>query len=245
MKIVATIEARMTSSRLPGKVILPVLDQPILGFLINRLKRVPSLNSIILATTTNSQDDVLVSLAEEYGVFCFRGSEEDVMGRVLGAGKMVNADLIVEITGDCPLIDPNIVEHSIQMFLANNIDYLTNALRDTYPVGMATQVFPLKVLEKSYGMTEDPLDREHVTRHICNNPKLFSQLQLVAPPDCTMPGCEITLDELADYELLKNIIEFFEGEPYFSCQQIIHLLKNVHPEWLAINHNVMRRGLDD
>jgi spore coat polysaccharide biosynthesis protein SpsF len=199
----------------------------------------------VLATTTNPQDDVLELLAKEYNIFCFRGSEEDVMSRVLGAGKMAKADIIVEITGDCPLIDPNIVEHSIQMFLANKVDYLTNALQDTYPVGMATQVFPLKILEKSYNMTDDPLDREHVTRHICTNPTLFSHLQLIAPPDCTMGQCEITLDELADYELIKNIIEYFGKGAHFSCQDIIHLLRNVHPEWLLINKHVNRRGLDD
>ena len=107
MKIVATIEARMTSSRLPGKVLLPVQGKPMLYHLVNRLKAVPSINEIVLATTINSTDDVLIDFAKQESILSYRGSEEDVMSRVIGAAETADADVIVEITGDCPIIDPD------------------------------------------------------------------------------------------------------------------------------------------
>src|ERR1700736_6787939 len=106
MRILATIEARMSSSRLPGKVLLPVLGEPLLAHLVRRAQAVPSLNGIVLATTTNKGDDMLAELATELGIGCFRGSEHDVLGRVLAAASASSADLIVELTGDNPVIDP-------------------------------------------------------------------------------------------------------------------------------------------
>ena len=119
MKIVATIEARMTSSRLPGKVLMKVLGKPILYYLVERLKQVSLLDDIVLATTTNSDDDSLVKFANNEGIQSYRGSEDDVMGRVIGAAESVDADLIVEITGDCPIIYPSIVEQTIQTYINN------------------------------------------------------------------------------------------------------------------------------
>ena len=114
MKIVSTIEARMTSSRLPGKVLMEAHNKPMLKHLVERLKRVPSINEIVLATTSNSTDDPLVKFAKKENIHFFRGSENNVMGRVIGAAKSINADVIVEITGDCPLVDPEIVEQTIK-----------------------------------------------------------------------------------------------------------------------------------
>ena len=159
MKIVATIEARMTSSRLPGKVLLPVLGQPMLHHLITRLRAVPSINEIVIATTTNAIDDVLVEFAAQEKVMVYRGSELDVMARIIGAGELAGADLIVEITGDCPIIDPDIVEQTIQMYLHHDAAYVSNAHIRSYPDGMDTQVFRLDTLKQSAAMTNDPLDR--------------------------------------------------------------------------------------
>lgn len=243
MKIIATIEARMTSSRLPGKVLLEANGKPMLGHLIARLKKVPSLNEIVLATTTNAQDDVLVNFAKEQGIQFFRGSEEDVMARVIGAAESVNADIVVEITGDCPIIDPQIVEQTVQMFLHNCCDYASNVQVRSYPVGMDTQVFRLSTLRRSFDMTKDRLDREHVTRHIRMHPEMFSQVHLVSSPDMYWPDLGLTLDERADYELLRKIIEYFSPDELFGCREVLHLLKQVHPEWVALNESVKRKGL--
>jgi spore coat polysaccharide biosynthesis protein SpsF len=241
-KIVATIEARMTSTRLPGKVLLPAGGQPMLKHLVDRLRQVTSLQAIVLATTVNRTDDCLEDFAQEAGIACFRGSEEDVMDRVIGAADSVQADIVAEITGDCPVIDPLIVEQTIQMFLHNSCEYASNSLIRSYPDGMDTQVYSLETLKRSAAMTNDPLDREHVTLHICNHPDLFRHVTLVASPDLYWPELGLTLDEREDYELLKNIIEYFgPAQPYFSCREVIKLLR-ARPEWVAINQGVRRKG---
>lgn len=242
MKIVATIEARMTSSRLPGKVLLPASGIPMLQHLVNRLRAVPSLDGIVLATTTNETDDALEAFAGQMSINCFRGSEEDVMSRVIGAAASVNADLVVEITGDCPIIDPQIIEQTIRMYHANPADYVSNAHIRSFPDGMDIQVFLLETLKHSASMTEDQLDHEHVTLHIRNHPEIFRHVHLVAPPELHWPELGLTLDEPADYELLKRIIEHFENtNPLFSCLDVIRLLRE-KPEWVAINQVVLRKG---
>jgi spore coat polysaccharide biosynthesis protein SpsF len=242
MKIVATIEARMTSSRLPGKVLLPAAGKPLLEHLVNRLKKVPQIDEIVLATTINQTDDILVNFAENQNITYFRGSEEDVMQRVINSAESVNADVIVGITGDCPIIDPIIVEQTIQMFLHHHVDYVSNGVIRCYPDGMDTQVFALETLKRSATMTNEALDHEHPTLHIQNNPELFSYIHLLAPVDLWWSDLGLTLDEPADYELLKNIIEYFgEKNPYFSCAETINLLRS-RPHWVDINRAVARKG---
>ncbi len=242
MKTVATIEARMTSSRLPGKVLLQVLGKPMLHHLINRLKSVPSIDEIVLATTTNATDDVLVEFAVKEKVRVYRGSELDVMARVIGAAEAGGADVIVEITGDCPIIDPDIVSQTIQMFLHHDAAYVSNSHIRSYPDGMDAQVFRLDTLKRSAAMTNDPLDYEHVSLHIRNHPEIFPRVDLVAPPSLWWPELGLTLDEEADYQLLKNIIETLgPDKPLFSCHDVIQLLKK-NPDWLDINRAVLRKG---
>lgn len=242
MKIIATIEARMTSSRLPGKVLLPAADKPMLEHLVNRLRAVSSIDGIVLATTVNSSDDVLDEFSRRVGIDCFRGSEEDVMARVVGAAESCDADVVVEITGDCPIIDPQIVEQTIRMFKAHRADYVSNAHVRSYPDGMDTQVFRLATLQRSAAMTDDALDHEHVTLHIRNHPEIFSHVHLVAPPEIHWPELGLTLDEISDYELLKKIIEHFEPtNPLFGCLDVVRLLHQ-NPDWVAINQAVVRKG---
>jgi spore coat polysaccharide biosynthesis protein SpsF len=242
MKIVATIEARMTSSRLPGKVLLPAGGKPLLRHLVERLQRVPSLDRIVLATTVNAQDDCLVEFARDAGIGCFRGSEEDVMERVIGAAASAGANVVVEITGDCPIIDPGIVEQTIRMFRHNDCAYASNAHVRSYPDGMDCQVYRLDTLRQSAALTADPLDHEHVTLHIRNHPELFRPVHLVAPPELHWPELGLTLDEPKDYQLLGRIIEHFgEATPFFDCLDVVRLLR-ARPEWVAINAAVQRKG---
>jgi len=244
MKFVATIEARMTSSRLPGKVLLDAGGKPMLEHLVNRLKQVPSLGGICLATTVNSTDDCLEAFAKSQGISWFRGSEDDVMLRVLGAGEACGADVIVEITGDCPIVDPRIVEQAIRMYCNNPCDYVTNGHIRSYPDGMDVDVFSLAALKRSAAMTNDPLDHEHVKLHLRMHPELFKTIHLVAPPHLHWPDLGLVLDEPKDYELLKNIIGHFgTANPFFSCDEAVALLHR-HPEWLAINEGVYRKGYE-
>lgn len=242
MNIVATIEARMNSSRLPGKVLLSVLGKPLLHYLVARLRAVPSLHEVVLATTSNASDDVLVDFARKEHISVFRGSEDDVMARVMGAADSLDADVIVEITGDCPIIDPEIVEQTIRMFRSNDAEYVGNAHIRSYPVGMDTQVFRLETLKRSAAMTDAPLDREHVTLHMRNHPEMFRHLHLVAPPAMHWPELGLTLDEPEDYELIARIIRHFDAtSPLFGCLDVIQLLR-AKPEWVQINKGVARKG---
>jgi spore coat polysaccharide biosynthesis protein SpsF len=248
-KVVITIEARMTSSRLPGKVMLPINGKPMLEYLINRLKQVKSSREIVLATTINKTDDCLAELAKRQGVAWFRGSEEDVLNRVIGAAESVDADIFVEVTGDCPVIDPLLIEQSIQMFLHNPCDFLSNGpipgdpIGCGYPIGMVSPVFRLEALKRSAAKTTDPLDHEHVMLYIYNHPEQFRHLYLIAPGDLYWPELALTLDEPKDYELLKKIIEHFgDANPYFSCREVIELLQS-RPEWVKINRDVRRTAV--
>ena len=242
MKIVATIEARMTSTRLPGKVMMPVLGKPILYYLVERLKSVPSIDEIVLATTLNKADDKIIEFAISENISYFQGSEDDVMLRVVEAADSVDADIVVEITGDCPIIDPQIVEQTILMYRANNADYVSNGHVRSFPDGMDTQVFALDVLKKSLSMTNELLDHEHVTLHIRNNPQLFTKINFVAPPELDWPELGLTLDEQNDYDLLKIIIEHFSQENIlFSCLEVVQFLRS-RPDLLAINNHVHRKG---
>ena len=242
MKIVATISARMTSNRLPGKVMLPVLDRPILHYLVERLKSVPSIDDIVLATTVNKIDDTLIDFAINEGISYFRGSENDVLLRVVEAADSEDADIVVEITGDCPIIDPQLVEQAILMYKANNVDWVTNGAIRSYPDGMDTQVLSLETFKKSLSMTDNLLEHEHVTLHILNNPQLFTRINIVAPPELDWPELGLTLDEKDDYDLLKLIIEHFnQKNPLFSCLDVVRFLKN-RPDLVKINDHVHRKG---
>lgn len=242
MTVVATIEARMTSKRFPGKVMADCIGITMLERLVRRLRSVSNIDEIVIATTTNTEDNILVELASKLGVKFFRGSEENVFDRVIQAAMFVEADTVVEITGDCPLIDPVLIEQMVEIFRYNSVDYLSNCEMPSYPAGMEIQVVSLKALIKSYGMTELALDREHVTLHIRKHPEVFSQMHLIAPLGLRFPELSVTLDEFADLEVITSVIENLEASnPLFGCQEIVHFLhKNKHIA--KLNMNVVRKG---
>jgi spore coat polysaccharide biosynthesis protein SpsF len=149
---------------------------------------------------------------------------------------------VVEITGDCPIIDPDLVEQTIRVFKRNEkAVYCANSFISSYPDGMDTQVITLDALKKSFAMTDDPLDREHVSRHIAQNPQLFSHVYLIAPPSLHWPGLGLTLDEPSDYELIRTVIENLGVEnPLFGCSDVIRFLR-ANPQVLKINDTVLRK----
>ena len=239
-RIVATIEARMTSSRLPGKVLMEAAGMPMLEILIKRLRKINKLHEIVLATTVNEADNVIIDLAKRLQVFYFRGSEEDVLSRVLGAAKKNRADIIVEITGDCPLVDPDIVAQAIKLYLTGKYDYVSNVEPVTFPVGMDVQVFSTELLELADREGEMPEHREHVSWFIRKKPRRFRHKNLTAPSHLYWSELGLTLDEHKDFLLLKNIVEHFHPNLYFSCRQIIDYLK-ANPKLLELNKDVVRR----
>ena len=242
MKIAAIVEARMASKRLPGKVLLEAKNITMLDHLIDRLKKVKIIDEIIVATTINPLDQEIIDFCYAKEIRYFRGSEDDVMGRVIGAAEYCKADIIVEITADCPIIDPSIVEQIINIYLFNKVDYVSNANIRSYPDGMDTQVYSIDILKSSYSMTDNKLDREHVTLHIRNNPDIFSNINVIAPPDIHSPHLGLTLDEKEDYVFIKNIIEnLYDKNKFFSCLDIINYL-NENKSLLSINKHIKRKG---
>ena len=241
-KVGAIVEARMTSSRLPGKHLLPVLGEPIIGHLINRLRSIPLIDEVIVAMTVRPEDDALENFVKKVGASVFRGDEDDVMGRVLSSARNSKIDVICEVTGDCPIIDVGLTEQVIKTYLSNEADYINNGKFGGLPDGMSCQVFSTETLAQSESMTKEPLDREHVTLHIKRNPELFRAIYLVAEKSIQWPELAVTLDERSDYELIKRIIEFFgKDKPLFSCSEVIQLLHK-YPDWMQINKHVKRKG---
>ncbi len=212
-----------------------------LGHLIDRLKAVDSIDEIVVATTDSPSDDILEEFSIENEVGVFRGSEDDVLGRVLAAAEHFEAEVICEVTGDCPIIDPELVDQVNRTFLRNSVDYVNNG-RGGLPDGMGAQVYSTAALKKSESMTTAPLDREHVTFHIRRNPELFPSIYIAATKATRWQSLGVTLDELDDYEFIKKIIEHFgPGNQLFSCEEMINFLKG-NPELLDINQHVKRKG---
>ena len=241
MKTAAIIEARMTSSRLPGKVLLPVLGRPLLDHLIERLKRARTLDTIIVATTTKATDDPIEALALDLGCGCFRGSEEDVLERVLCAAQRFGVDVVVEITGDCPLMDPAIIDVLVETFRLNRYDYVSNVLTRTYPRGMDTQVFPTAVLDEVARLTSDPVDHEHVSLYIYNHPERFSLHNVESGLPPRYYDLRLTVDTEEDFQLIRTIFEELYPEiADFSLGDILNLFDR-RPELAEINRHVQQK----
>ena len=240
-RTVATIEARMTSTRLPGKVLKEAVGKPMLELMIERLRRAPSLDGIVVATTTNAADAPVAALAERLGVGLWRGSEDDVLSRVLEAAIHHRIDVIVETTGDCPLIDPAAVEDCIRVYRAAKVDYVSNVLERSYPVGMDTQVFSASILADVARRTIDPADREHVSFYIYRHPEIYSRRNVPAPPALKRPDLALTLDTPEDYRLIGAVFEaLYPKNPAFTLADVLALLDR-RPEIAAMNAHVRRK----
>jgi len=242
MKTIATIEARMNSSRLPGKVMLPIMGKPGLQLLIERLRRAETLDEIVIATTTHPADAVVERLAAKLGIGCFRGSEEDVLGRVLETAKKTGGDVIVEITGDCPLLDPTMVDAVVQRYRTGKYDYVSNALRRPLPHGLAVQAFATAVLAEVAELTQDPADREHVSLYIYQHPERYRLHTVIMDEAERHSDIRITLDTADDYALINAIYEeLYPQDPAFSFRDIVELVRN-RPELLEMNRHSVHKS---
>jgi len=213
-----------------------------LGHLLDRLGTVESLDEIVVATTADPRDDVLSDFVLSRGIKVYRGSEEDVMDRVLRAAYANAASTIAEITADCPLLDPQIVSQVVNIHEANAADYTSNAHVRSYPDGMDVEVFSTEVLQDSYHRTADPLHREHVSLHIREHPELYRQVHVVAPDALVWPELGLTLDEPDDFLLISEVIrEFRYHSPGYTCGDIVAFLKG-RPDLVSLNSSVKRKG---
>jgi spore coat polysaccharide biosynthesis protein SpsF len=200
-----------------------------LAHMIERLRRVPSIDAIVIATTTDPSCDPIEDLARAEGVGCYRGSEDDVLDRVLRAARGADADLIVETTGDCPLIDPDVVSSVIAAFQDGEVDYCSNILTRTFPRGMDVQVFPTEVLAQVAALTHDPADREHVSLYIYEHPELFRLRNVESGLPAEVADYRLTVDTAEDFELIRRIFETLKPkEPGFGLHAIVDLLSRRH-----------------
>ena len=234
--IVASIEARMTSSRLPGKVLMEAIDGiSMLEFMIERVKKSNLIDQVIVATTVNGTDDPIVELCNKLSINCYRGSEEDVLLRVLNAHKSVNSQIIVQLTGDCPLIDPEIVDKVIDVYLNNSFDFVSNGHVRSYPDGLDVGVFSVDLLDEVSTKTEEPYDREHVTAYIYRSGE-YSLKSVVADKALYWSDLRITLDDVGDYDLIKKIVRHFYSHHNlnFTALDMIEYIR-ANPKVLALN----------
>lgn len=224
-RIVATVEARTGSSRLPGKVLAEVCGAPMLEHILRRLARSRRLDAICVATTRDPADDAVAALAARVGVACYRGCTEDVLDRVVRAGRTCRADILVEITGDCAVIDPTVVDRVIEVYLQGGYDYVSNVMRLTYPPGIDAQVFSLALLEQVAALTRDPEDREHVTRYIYRRPERFRCLNVEAPAALTRPTLRLMVDYPEDLEFVRRVYgALYPRNPAFGLEEILDLV---------------------
>ena len=209
MKTVAIIQARMGSTRLPNKVLMPVLGKPLLGWMLNRVSSCKEVDEIIVATTTDSGDDAIAQYAQSVGCRLYRGSEEDVLDRYYQAACLVRSDAIVRITADCPLLDPKVLGAMIRRFAVGDFDFLSNSepLPSSWPDGMDVSIISFDALTMAWQKAVKPSDREHVTFYFWNNPAEFKCSRIDHKPDWSK--YRITIDYPEDFELIKTIIEHF------------------------------------
>ena len=236
MRVVASIEARMGSSRLPGKVLMDIGGTPALGRLVNRLRACRRVNDIVLATSTGAGDDILAEWGQNAGIAVYRGSEDDVLQRVVEAQQSMQSDIVVEVTGDCPLLDPDVIDLGIETFFANDCDVVTNARVPSYPQGADVQVFRTSALAHVAATIQDPAVREHVSLYFYDMPSLYRTIHLIAPRDCHSPDLRTQLDYQEDLDFIRAVYARLEPRlgGVFGVRSILELLVN-EPALATIN----------
>lgn len=216
--------------------------RPAFAHIVERLRGSAHLDGIVLATTVGREDDPLREVSRSLDVPSYSGSATDVLGRTLAAARSVEADVIVQITGDCPLIDPCIVDRVIDAYKADRPDYASNTQPPTYPNGMDTEVFATDLLAEVAELTRDPADREHVSLYIYEHPDRYRLLPVTAPPEHRWPELRLTLDTEEDYALLRALFDALHPkDPRFGLGSVIDYL-DLHPELLAHNLHVRQRS---
>lgn len=242
MKTAAIIQARMGSTRLPGKILKGLMGKTVLQHVIERVQQAKSIDEIIIATSTLDQDDLVVDEAVKCGVNYFRGSENDVLARYYGAAKDNNADIVVRITSDCPLIDPLVTDDIVNFFKDKKIyDIVTNASSDlserTFPRGLDTEVFSFIALEQAYKQADKQYQREHVTPYIYENSSMIYLYKNIV--DYSMHRW--TLDTEEDFLLIKEIYSrLYNREHNFYLLDILKLFE-IYPELIKINNHIEQK----
>jgi spore coat polysaccharide biosynthesis protein SpsF len=240
MNTVAIVQARMGSTRLPGKALLDICGEPMLARVIARCRRAKSLNRVVIATTTEPADDVICDLCAARGWPFYRGSQDDVLDRYYQAAKEHQAEVVVRITSDCPLIDPGVIDLAVGEFLRlqPDCDFVSNSvLPRPYPCGLDVEVVSIRVLEQAWREARDPASREHVTLYLYRNAEKFRVAPLLADRDYS--GQRWTVDTPEDRKFILKLFAHF-GHDCFGWREILDALEQ-HPEWMGINRHIRQK----
>lgn len=242
MRIVAIVQARIGSTRLPGKVMKDLAGKTVLARVVERIRRSREIGEVVIATTHQSDDDVIVDECKVLGVRVFRGEVHDVLDRYYHAAKEVGAEAIVRITSDCPLIEPEITDATVRAFLDRRPDYASNVLERTYPRGLDTEIMSWEALARSWQEAEQPYEREHVTPYIYENTQKFTLHAVKGEIDFS--GHRWTLDEPADLAFLRAVYEKLGGDGGFAWQDVLSLLTR-EPGLMELNRHVSQKALHE
>lgn len=205
--------------------------------IINRLKKVKSVDQIILATTKKTEDDILEKIGLQNNIFTFRGDSNNVLKRYYQCAKKFDADPIIRITGDCPLTDPLLIDEMIEFYITHNYDYVSNTIKPTYPDGLDVEIFSFKILEQIEKLTHLKSDREHVTSFILNNKSQFKTFNFENKKD--LSKFRLVVDEKNDLKLVRKIYAFMRPNTFFSFKTVLRLLAK-NPNFLNINRDISR-----
>ncbi|WP_421903781.1 cytidylyltransferase domain-containing protein [Maridesulfovibrio sp.] len=238
MKITAIIQARMTSTRLPGKILMQVAGKPLLQIMIERVLKAKHIDSVVLATTTNKEDDPTAELGRELGVAVFRGDENDVLKRYYGAASEHKCKHVMRLTGDCPVIDPDMLDILADFYFQGGYDYASNCLEATLPDGLDAEIISMEALTEAYKKAELPSQREHVTLYVKDNPDNFKMGSWKNSADYS--HMRWTVDDPEDFTFIKKVIEaLLPVNPDFRMQDVVDLVEET-PELLQINAHINR-----
>lgn len=241
-KVVAIVQARMGSTRLPGKVLKDLAGETVLARVVQRVRRASLIDEVLIATTNELADDAIVEECERCSVAVFRGDENDVLDRYYRAGLACHAGVIVRITSDCPLIDPGITDKTIAAFLDSRPDFASNALIRTYPRGLDTEVMTVEALERAWRGATEPYQRAHVTPYIYQNPDVFKILPVTGDADYS--GHRWTLDTPEDLAFIRAIYARVEDRSNFGWREVLRILER-EPELVEMNRMVLQKAIHE
>ena len=242
MRVVAIIQARMRSTRLPGKVLKDLGGETVLGTVIHRTQRATLLDEVVVATSVLPADDAIQRECERLSVPCFRGDETDVLDRYYHAAQKFAADAIVRITADCPLIDPELIDVTVRAFLDQSPDYATNAMVETYPRGLDVEVFSREALARAWRSAGKPYQRSHVTPYLYEEPGRFKVISLTAHGNYS--GHRWTLDTAEDLEVIRGIYRHFNQRASIGWRDVLGLVEN-QPELAGANSQIKQKSLHE
>jgi spore coat polysaccharide biosynthesis protein SpsF len=238
MKNIVIIQARMGSTRLPGKVLKVLINKTVLAHVVDRVQAVQSIDDIVIATTLASQDDSIIEEAKRLGVSYYRGSESDVLSRYYEAARQFRADSVVRVTSDCPLLDPGVSSMIVQEYLKADFDYVSNTLERTYPRGLDTEVMSFHSLETAHLEATTLYDREHVTPYIYNNRNKFACLSIAKQE---ISDYRWTLDTPEDWDLIEKIYKsLYQADRLFTWEEAVEVMKK-NASWKLINSSIQQK----